>query len=62
MNKEELDEYIKECKVHRDGTIRDVSGKVVGRIDIDSEIYEDIFERNDIIGFSIVGGRNESKS
>lgn len=53
MTGKELDEYIKECKVHRDGTIRDVSGKVVDRIDVDSEIYKDIFERNDIVGFSI---------
>ena len=55
MNGKELDEYIKQCKLYRDGTIRDASGKVVGGIDVDSETYKEIFEKNDTIGFSIVG-------
>lgn len=54
MTGKELDEYIKQCKLYSDGTIRDASGKIVGRIDVDSETYKDIFEKNDIIGFSIV--------
>lgn len=54
MNKEELDEYLKQCKLYRDGTIRDASGKVIGGIDVDSETFKEIFEKNDIIGFSIV--------
>lgn len=55
MNIEELNEYIKQCKLHPDGTIRDATGKVVGGIDVDSETYKDIFEKNYTIGFSIVG-------
>lgn len=55
MTGKELDEYIKQCNLYRDGTIRDASGKVVGGIDLDSKTYKDIFEKNDTIGFSIVG-------
>lgn len=58
MTEKELDEYIKQCKLYSDGTIRDASGKVIGGIDVDSETYKEIFEKNDTIGFSIIGSRN----
>lgn len=52
---DEMNEYLKGCAIHRDGTIRDATGKVVGGIDVDSETYKELFEKNDKIGFSIVG-------
>ena len=47
--------YIKSGKLYPDGKIRDPEGKVVGGIDTDSETFKEIFEKNDIIGFSIIG-------
>lgn len=53
MTGDELDNYMKECSLYPDGTIRDASGKVVGGIDVDSETFKEIFEKNDIIGFIV---------
>ena len=51
---EEMDEYFKGCAVYRDRTIRDATGKVVGGIDVDLETYNELFKKNDKIGFSVV--------
>lgn len=53
MTEEELNAYVKSCMLYPDGFIRDATGKVVGGIDVDSETYKDIFEKNDIIGFIV---------
>lgn len=64
MNKQESEgkfdyagmyDYVKGCKLYRDGTIRDAEGKIVGGVDTDSEAWREIFnKRTEAISFHIV--------